>query len=290
MAISIIIPAYNRASIIGKTLDSIINQTSIEWECIVVDDFSADNTKDVVASYMAINPQISYYINEGKKGAQGARNTGLKYSKFDWVVFFDSDNIMHDDFIYAMCSNLHKNTNVDVIACCADVIDVFKGKTGRVMNPHCEGYIHDGLFNGSNYVDFNQAIIRKSKLLEIGGLDEDCPSMQEWDTHIRLSKIANYSMIDKILVDYFRGSTDRISSDTKREVIGRLYILRKHNKEWRHYIIGLTRFCYQIYCVIKRNDDSTFIKEKTDELRSLVPFLGLRIGAVKLYNKVGNKK
>ena len=290
MAISIIIPAYNRASIIGKTLDSIINQTSNEWECIVVDDFSADNTKDVVASYMTINPQISYHINEGKKGAQGARNTGLKYSKYDWVVFFDSDNIMHGDFIYTMCSILDNRTNVDVIACCSDVIDVFQGKTGRVMNPHSEGYIHDGLFNGSNYVDFNQAIIRKAKLIEIGGLDEDCPSMQEWDTHIRLSKIANYTMTDKILVDYLRGGPDRISSDTKREVIGRLYILRKHNKEWRRYIIGLTRYCYQIYCVINRNDDSTFIKEKTDELRSLVPFLGVRIGAVKLWNKVRNKK
>ena len=290
MAISIIIPAYNRASIIRKTLDSIVNQTSKEWECIVVDDFSTDNTKDVVASYIAISPQVSYYINEGKKGAQGARNTGLKYSKFDWVIFFDSDNIMHDDFIFAMCSALHKKSKVDVIACCSDVIDVIKGKTGRVMNPHCEGYIHDGLFNGSNYVDFNQAIIRKAKLIEIGGLDEDCPSMQELDTHIRLSKSANYTMIGKSLVDYFTGGTDRISSNTKREVIGRLYILRKHHEEWQRHIIGLTRYCYQIYCVIMRNDDSAFIKEKTDELRSLVPFFWIRISAVKLFNKVRNKK
>lgn len=288
MAISIIIPAYNRASIIGKTLESIINQTSNEWECIVVDDYSVDDTKSVVKSFCEKSSKFSYYLNERKKGAQGARNTGLGHAKYDWVIFFDSDNTMHPEFVETFMKNLRKD--IDVLACCSDIVNVETGRTGRVMNPRCNGYIHDKLFTGGSYVDFNQAVIRKSKVMEIGGLDEDCPSMQEWDTHIRLSKNAVYSMIEESLIDYYQGGTDAISSNTKREVIGRLYILRKHNKEWKCYFKGLTSYCSQILNLINKNDDPVFVKEKTKELRSLVPYYYLRLCVYRLWNKVRYNK
>lgn len=288
MPISIIIPSYNRASILTKTLDSIISQTSNEWECIIVDDHSTDNTKEVASQYVAKYPQVSYFLNERKKGAQGARNTGLYHAKYDWVVFFDSDNTMHQDFVETMIQ--HLNDSSDVVACFSDIVNVETGNTGRVMNPRCRGDIHDALFTGASYVDFNQAVIRKSKVLEIGGLDEDCPSMQEWDTHIRLSKIAKYSMIEKSLVDYYQGGTDAISSNTKREVIGRLYILRKHNKDWRRYFKGLSNYCVQIQDLIQKNTDKLFVEEKTKELHSLVPFFSMRVFLLKSWNKIRYNK
>lgn len=288
MAISIIIPTYNRAELLRKTLGSIINQTSSEWECIVVDDFSQDDTREVVEGIIKENDKIFYLINTHKKGAQGARNTGLYHAKYDWVIFFDSDNTMHPDFVETMLQHLDDSS--DVVACCSDVVNVETGNTGRVMTPRCRGNIHDALFTGASYVDFNQAVIRKSKVLEIGGLDEDCPSMQEWDTHIRLSKIAKYSMIEKSLVDYYQGGTDAISSNKKREVIGRLYILRKHNKEWKRYYKGLTHFCLQIQYYIQMNVDKEFVEEKTNELHSLVPFFRIRVFLLKLWNKIRYNK
>ena len=288
MPISIIIPSYNRASILSKTLESIISQTSTEWECIIVDDHSTDNTKEVANLFVSKYTQVSYFLNERKKGAQGSRNTGLYHAKYDWVVFFDSDNTMHSDFVETMLQYLNEST--DVVACYSDIVNVETGNTGRIMNPRCRGNIHDALFTGASYVDFNQAVIRKSKVLDIGGLDEDCPSMQEWDTHIRLSRIAKYSMIEKSLVDYYQGGTDAISSNKKREVIGRLYILRKHNKEWKSYFIGLTKYCLQIQLYIKKNADKKFVEEKTNELHSLVPFFCIRVFLLKLWNKIRYNK
>jgi Glycosyltransferases involved in cell wall biogenesis len=280
MAISIIIPSYNRADLLQRTLSSIASQTSSDWECIVVDDFSKDNTKEVVEDLMKSNPQISYYLNSHKKGAQGARNTGLDHAKYHWVIFFDSDNNMHPDFIETMIG--HLSENIDVLACCADIVDINTGKTGRTMNPNCFGNIHDDLFNGKCYVDFNQAVIRKSKIQEIGCLDEDCPSMQEWDTHIRLSRIAKYTMINDCLIDYFMGGEDAISSNKKREVVGRLYILKKHLDEWERHSSALTNYCTFIFRAIRKNEDKAFKREKYKELIHLVPsfpfrFIGYRL-------------
>ena len=93
--ISIIIPTFNRAATIGKTIDSFIAQDYIDWEMLVVDDHSTDNTQEVIDAYNKRDSRIHYLLNERKKGAQGARNTGLLHVKHDWVVLFDSD-----DFVY----------------------------------------------------------------------------------------------------------------------------------------------------------------------------------------------
>ena len=283
MNISIVIPAYNRAELLKKTLNSIEDQTSSNWECIVVDDFSNDNTKEVVCEFNKRNERIKYYLNEHKKGAQGARNTGIDHSKYDWVMFFDSDNKMHPDFVEKMIPLISECVYNDVIACCSEIIDIDKGKTGRIMNPRCHGNIHDKLFSGKSYVDFNQAVIRKEKLLGIGGLDEDCPSMQEWDTHIRLSKTAKYDMTSDCLIDYFVGGSDAISSNKKREVIGRLYILRKHLGEWKKRPCAITVFSYRIYNLINKNSDKQFTYEKMNELRSMIPYPSFRIALCKTW-------
>lgn len=287
MCISIIIPSYNRANLLERTLESIKSQSSPDWECIVVDDFSNDNTNTVVSLLMRDDSRISYYLNEHKKGAQGARNTGLDHAKYDWVIFFDSDNIMHHDFVEKMQPNL--TDNIDVCACCSDFIDIDKGPTGEIMNPHCYGHIHDNLFSGSSYVDFNHSVIRKSRLVEIGCLDEDCPSMQEWDTHIRLSKICNYSMIEESLIDYYVGGKDAISSDKKREVVGRLYILKKHIDEWKDRPISITRFAYQIYRLIMMKTDKNFRDVKLAELEKLVPFWGIRVRLCNVFAKIARR-
>lgn len=279
--ISIIIPTYNREKIIGRTLDSILAQTYQYWECIVVDDLSKDNTKSVVEEYTTKDKRIVYCANERKKGAQGARNTGLLRAKYDWVFFFDSDNVLHPVFLEEMTSGI--NDRVDVIQCFSRVIDVENGETGRYFKWCSYGNIHKQLFEGSTYVDFNHAIIRKTKVLEIGCLDEDCPSMQEWDTHIRLSNIANYTTIEKVLVDYYVGAKDAISSDTKREVIGRMYILTKHIDEWKSMTKAIRRFSYTIYYLISRNKDENFRKEYKKRLKEIVPNIQLYLAI----NKVG---
>ena len=268
MKLSIIIPTFNRAFIISKTLSSIESQTFRNWECIVVDDHSLDNTNSVVESFSQRDPRFKYMLNERKKGAQGARNTGLYNSNDEWVFFFDSDNLLRPDCLQELVKGI--NEDVDVVQCFSKVINIETGETVGSFKWHNYGNIQNRLYTGDTYVDFNHAIIRRSKMLEIGGLDEECPSMQEWDTHLRLSKTARYFTVEKELVDYFVGAQDAISSDNRKAINGRLFILEKHRDEWRKHMVGLCRFVYIFNSLILNSQDTQFREKSSKKLDELV--------------------
>lgn len=283
MTISIIIPTYNRESIVTKTLDSIKAQSYKEWECIIVDDHSTDNTREVVGMYVKQDPRFKYLVNERKKGAQGARNTGLYHTSAEWVFFFDSDNQLQPDCLNELVSCI--KADVDVVQCFSRVLDVDTGEVVKYFKWSNYGNIEKNLFTGEAYVDFNHAIIRRSKVIEIGGLDEDCPCMQEWDTHLRLSKTARYSTVEKVLVDYYVGAKDAISTDNKKAVKGRLYNLEKFGDEWKTHRIGLYRFTYIYYKLILDNKDPQFKEESLQKLEELVPSLKVIIPVGYIINK-----
>jgi len=94
--VSIIIPTYNRAHLIGETLDSIVAQTYTNWECIIVDDGSTDNTVAVINKYIEKDARFQYHTrpSDRPKGGNAARNYGMKLSQGSFLIFFDSDDIM----------------------------------------------------------------------------------------------------------------------------------------------------------------------------------------------------
>ncbi len=94
--VSIIIPTFNRAHLIGETLDSVLAQTYENWECIIVDDGSTDNTAEVVNGYIQKDSRFQFYHRPIEKinGASSCRNFGLSLSKGVFVIFLDSDDLL----------------------------------------------------------------------------------------------------------------------------------------------------------------------------------------------------
>jgi glycosyltransferase involved in cell wall biosynthesis len=95
--VSIIIPTYNRAHLLGETLDSILEQTYQNWECIVIDDGSSDTTAETVETYLKRDSRFQFFSrpNEKPKGANACRNFGFEKSKGVYIQWFDSDDLMH---------------------------------------------------------------------------------------------------------------------------------------------------------------------------------------------------
>ncbi|MDQ7033251.1 MAG: glycosyltransferase family 2 protein, partial [Desulfonauticus sp.] len=91
--VSVVIPTYNRASLVKEAILSVINQNFKDWELLVVDDRSTDNTEDIVKSLAEKDSRIKYLKNEFAKGPSGARNYGIKHSKGDLIAFLDSDDL-----------------------------------------------------------------------------------------------------------------------------------------------------------------------------------------------------
>lgn len=95
--VSIITPTYNCAKFIAKTLDSVQAQTYQNWEMIIVDDCSKDNTKEIVESYIKNDPRIKYHLLDVNLGAAVARTTAMKLAKGSYMAFLDSDDIWMPD-------------------------------------------------------------------------------------------------------------------------------------------------------------------------------------------------
>lgn len=99
--VSIIIPNYNRANLIGETLDSILKQTYTNWECIIVEDGSTDNSIDVINHYVNQDSRFILYKRplDYPKGANACRNIGMEKSTGDYIIFFDSDDLMMENHV-----------------------------------------------------------------------------------------------------------------------------------------------------------------------------------------------
>lgn len=95
--VSIITPTYNCAGFIARTIDSVQAQTYKNWEMIIVDDRSQDNTREIVAAYMKNDPRIRYYLLEVNAGAAVARTTAMKLATGSYMAFLDSDDIWMPD-------------------------------------------------------------------------------------------------------------------------------------------------------------------------------------------------
>ncbi len=114
--ISIIIPTFNRATLIGETLNSIIAQSFKNWECIIIDDGSTDNTIDILDQYILKDSRIRYYYRPKyiNKGATACRNFGFKNSIGDFVCWFDSDDIMPENSLLDRF-NILNNSEYDFV-------------------------------------------------------------------------------------------------------------------------------------------------------------------------------
>jgi len=117
--VSIIIPTYNRAYLISATLDSILAQTYKNWECIIVDDGSTDNTVDVVNQYVKKDCrfQLHFRPDDRLKGGNAARNYGFEVSKGEYINWFDSDDLMVESLLKMKIDLLNKDVSLEFVTC-----------------------------------------------------------------------------------------------------------------------------------------------------------------------------
>lgn len=145
--VSIIIPTFNRSHLLGETLNSVLAQTYINWECIVVDDGSNDNTEELVQSYSKKDQRIKYYHRpqEKPKGASSCRNYGLEKSEGAFIQFLDSDDIISREKLSSQLKLLEKNPLNSIATC----------KWGTFITDLGNSKIHQKL---SAYKDFDNPL------------------------------------------------------------------------------------------------------------------------------------
>lgn len=214
--VSIIIPIYNRAHLIGETLDSVLAQTYANWECIIVDDGSTDGTVKVLNNYSAKDTRFQLYHRsvDKPKGANSCRNIGLENAIGKYVVFFDSDDIMTPNHIQVKISVIEKNeldyviTRTKFFNTDLDYINKYYQFDKYEITPY--NYVSQII----NWLTYD--IIIKTDLAKCIQFNEDLHSGQEYNY---FSKLVHYScnaiFVNKI-VTLRRYHEDSIRSRLKK--------------------------------------------------------------------------
>lgn len=152
---SIVIPTYNRADFIGKTMQSVIQQSYTYWELFIIDDGSTDHTEDVVK---AINDQRVHYtkINNGERGR--ARNHGTQMAKGDYIYFLDSDDLIYPEHLETAIRYLEKESP-ELLWLPYEQVD----QTGKVLRPHrpLKKSVLDTLISEGNFMSCHGVFLRK---------------------------------------------------------------------------------------------------------------------------------
>lgn len=232
MNISVVIPAYNRASTITYCLNSVCNQTVPPFEVIVVDDCSTDTTVEVINNYSRLHPSVRCVVLERNSGAQAARNRGIMEAAGEWIAFQDSDDEWTPDKLEKQIAVIAETgfdplTVVHTDAWCYDPASGER-KIWSIMP--CEGQVHTDLLRSPAPL-FPTMLTSKAALEQIGLLDEDIPSYQEWDTAIRLARICRFIHLHEPLFVYHFHAGEAISKNKERDVEGYQYVVDKHRAD-----------------------------------------------------------
>ena len=213
--ISIIIPVYNRPALVAECLDSVLAQTNPNWECIVVDDGSTDNTWEVLERYAAKEERIRIFKRDREpKGAPTCRNIGADKANGNYLFFLDSDDLIGESFIKTRKFYIKKYPNLDFIVFpevffketlakiyyAKNLFNTEKDDLNRFLQHDHPWLISGPIWNRNNF-------LRNYLFLE--GINV----AQDWELHVRvLIKQPKYKKIENIEPDIFIRSDQNVKS------------------------------------------------------------------------------
>ena len=232
--VSVIIPTYNRADYIGKAIQSVLDQTWKNFEIIVVDDGSEDNTEQVVGHFT--DSRIRYIRSDKNQGPCSARNIGIKEALSDYIAFLDSDACWNNDKLEKQMDKMAV-CDQDVALVYCRVQSVGKNQEVEKIWPPCDIEL-DAALRGNmfrllllrNMIDTSTMLVRTSCLREIGGFEETLTATEDWELALRISEKWKIEFVEDILVDTYTTSDHRVSLDVPGHIKARCHMVEKYWK------------------------------------------------------------
>ena len=223
--VSVVIPAYNKAELTVKTVESVLSQTYKNIEIIVVDDGSTDNTKDLLKPYVG---KIQY-IHKDNGGACSARNVGIRKSTGEYICLIDCDDTYLPKKIEKSVAYLEKHPECGFVHTAAYLVD----EKGNIITQHSHKWAHKTgwiskylLFK--NFICNSTVVIRKSCFEKVGLFDEEIFTPGDWDMWLRLSENYKVGYISKPLTKYMVSSSFIFNNliraqEEELKVIGKIF-------------------------------------------------------------------
>lgn len=194
-AVSVIIPTYNRAQLLCEALDSVAAQTFRDYEVIIVDDGSDDQTRETVER----RPEPLRYVWQRNQGVSEARNHALRLTHSEFVAFLDSDDLWEPTFLERTIGRLQ--TCPDEVLVYTDFVSTDRGGTRRIRGHRktpCGGNVTAELFV-STFIHTSAVVARAHIIRDAGGFDGRLTHNEDYDLWLRLSLRHRFGLIDEPL-------------------------------------------------------------------------------------------
>ena len=210
LKVSIIMPSFNKAKYISESINSVISQTYTNWELIIVDDYSNDDSQEIISSFASKFDNIKTHFNPENKGANYCRNFGIENAKGSYIVFLDADDLLAIHCIEDRMNVMNKNNTLDF---CVFTMGVFNKKIGDSdleWKPTSKSPLTDFLFHQLPWA-IPQPIWKTDFIRSIDGFNQDFVRMQDVELHTRALLIENvlYKQIVAKPDCYYRIDEDR---------------------------------------------------------------------------------
>jgi GT2 family glycosyltransferase len=245
-AVTVVIPAYNRAASIRAAIESVLRQTWTDFELLVVDDGSTDGT--LAAAAEVEDPRLRLIASPRNQGAAGARNLGVAEARGAWVAFQDSDDEWLPLKLEKQMARLGAPGAGFVAGYCGMLVLGRPDRSGArpeiryVPRPDAapvEGDILEPLLVG-NLVSTQTLVARRDCLLAIGGFDEGLRTLEDWDCALRLAQLGPIACVDEPLV-LQRFSANSLTGESVTWVRSRHAVLEKHAALYARHPAALAR-------------------------------------------------
>ena len=214
---SVVIPVYNVERYLMRCWRSVASQTFDNWEAILVDDGSTDNTKEILEQFG--DDRIKYLRLEENVGQSAARNVGIKQASYNFIAFADSDDFWDDRKLELQMNTLTKDSEAG-FCYCAYEFHALDEKTYTVPKKSISkvrksGYIYPELLR-RNIVGTPALIVKKECIDAVGGFNEEIDCLEDWEFALRLARNYQAAFCPDVLFEAYEGS-DGVSAKTKED-------------------------------------------------------------------------
>lgn len=224
--VTVIVPCYKQAHFLKESLQSILDQTYSNWECIIVNDGSPDNTESIAQEWCTRDDRFKY-LKKDNGGLSSARNAGISISKGEYILPLDADDIIHLDYLALLVPELFGNQSLAVVSC-----------NSRFFEKSIDNIIYELEPQGEScrsllYVNqlIATSLYRRVCWEQVGGYDESMKKgFEDWEFWLAITKTGwKYKIIPEFLF-YYRKSKKSMLVDTISHYaeINKEYIFTKH--------------------------------------------------------------
>ncbi len=243
--VSIIVPCYNHAHYLGEAIASVLAQTYSNWECIIVNDGSSDNTKEEASKWLQKDSRIKY-LEQENGGLSNARNSGIGISKGEYILPVDADDIIHEQFLEKLVPVLDENASTAIVSCYSKFFYKIKSNIIHELKPQ-SGYYKDILFQNCLIAT---SLYRKSCWEEVGGYDETMTTgFEDWEFWLSVLKNNRKYIIVEDFLFYYRKAKKSMLVDTvnNHSEANKEYIYKKHKELYiKHFDNCMSVLFYQM--------------------------------------------